>query len=82
MTPAQCRAGRALIPMTQTQLARSAELGLSTVVDFERGRRPVSQEAIEAMRNALGRVGVDFIDENGRGEGVRLRKPSASKKRK
>jgi transcriptional regulator with XRE-family HTH domain len=68
--------------MTQTQLARSAELGLSTVVDFERGRRPVSQEAIDALRKALGRVGVDFIDENGRGEGVRLRKPSTPKKRK
>ena len=35
MTPAQCRAGRALLDMSQTQLAELANLGLSTVVDFE-----------------------------------------------
>jgi hypothetical protein len=33
MTPAQCRAGRSLLDITQTELARAAELGLSTVVD-------------------------------------------------
>jgi DNA-binding transcriptional regulator YiaG len=76
MTPAQCRAGRSLLDITQTELAHAAELGLSTVVDFERERRQVSQEAVEAIRNALERYGVEFIDENGGGPGVRLRKRS------
>jgi transcriptional regulator with XRE-family HTH domain len=61
--------------MTQTQLASAAEVGLSTVVDFERKRRSVSQEAARALRNALEAAGVEFIDENGGGPGVRLRKP-------
>jgi predicted transcriptional regulator len=74
--PAQCRAGRALLDITQTELAHAAELGLSTVVDFERERRQVSQEAVEAIQNALERSGVEFIDENGGGPGVRLRKRS------
>jgi transcriptional regulator with XRE-family HTH domain len=74
ISSAQSRAGRALLEMTQTELARLAELGLSTVVDFERQRRQVSSEAIEAVRDALQRAGVEFIDENGGGPGVRLRK--------
>ncbi len=74
MSPSQARAGRALIEMTQGELARAAQLGLSTVVDFEKNRRPVSQQAVSAIRTALERAGVEFIDENGGGSGVRLRK--------
>lgn len=36
MRPAQCRAGRALLEMTQPQLAKLAGLGLWTVVDLRR----------------------------------------------
>jgi transcriptional regulator with XRE-family HTH domain len=74
ISSAQSRAGRALLEMTQTELAQLAELGLSTVVDFERKRRQVSPEAIEAIRDALKRAGIEFVDENGGGPGVRLRK--------
>jgi predicted transcriptional regulator len=70
------------LEITQTQLAASAGLGLSTVVDFEKGRREVSPESVEAIRRALVRAGVEFIDENGGGPGVRLRKLQAAKKRK
>ena len=72
--PAQCRAARALLQMTQPQLARAAKLGLSTVVDFERERRHVSDDAMAAIHKALVRAGVEFIDENGGGPGVRLHK--------
>jgi predicted transcriptional regulator len=80
MSPAQCRAGRALLEITQTQLATSAGLGLSTVVDFEKERRQVAPESIETIRRALSRAGVEFIDENGGGPGVRLRKGSHKKR--
>jgi len=60
--------------MTQPQLARRARLGLSTVVDFERTRRQVSDEAVSAMKRALETAGACFIDANGGGPGVRLRK--------
>jgi hypothetical protein len=75
LTSAQCRGARALLDMTQPELARAASLGLSTIVDFERSRRDVSDEAIIAMRRALESAGVEFIDENGGGPGVRLTKP-------
>jgi hypothetical protein len=76
MTPHQCRAGRALLEMTQSALAHEAGLGLSTIVDFEKMRRPVSEEAILSIKRALERRGVLFIAENGGGPGVRLRKRS------
>ncbi len=80
ISPAQCRAGRALLEITQTKLAASAALGLSTVVDFEKQRRQVSPESVESIYRALVRAGVDFIDENGGGPGVRLRKSTQKKK--
>jgi hypothetical protein len=66
--------------MTQPALATLAKIGLSTVVDFERERRVVSEEATEKMRHALAASGVEFIDENGGGPGVRLRKPQKPKR--
>ena len=78
ITAAQCRAGRALVEMTQPKLAAKAGLGLSTVVDFERGRRVVSEQAVSAMRAGLEVAGVVFVQENGKGPGVRLRKSDKS----
>jgi transcriptional regulator with XRE-family HTH domain len=63
--------------LTQSQLAEEAGLGLSTVVDFERSRRRISSAAIDALKKALEKLGVEFIDENGGGAGVRLKKPGA-----
>jgi hypothetical protein len=60
--------------MTQLQLAEAAQLGLSTVVDFEKDRRQVSESATQAIRLALEAAGVEFLPENGGGEGLRLRK--------
>jgi transcriptional regulator with XRE-family HTH domain len=73
ITPAQCRAARALIGMTQPELASRAKLGLSTVVDFERSRRQISEDAVGAIVRALEKAGVIFISRNGGGAGVRLR---------
>jgi transcriptional regulator with XRE-family HTH domain len=74
LTPGQCKAARALLELTQGELATAANLGLSTIVDFEKKRRQVSIAAIQAIREALVAHGVEFIDENAGGAGVRLRK--------
>jgi len=76
MMPAQARAARALINWTQPRLAEAAGVGLSTVVDFERERRVVSSESQKAIQSALEAAGVIFVDEDGEGPGVRLRKDS------
>jgi transcriptional regulator with XRE-family HTH domain len=72
MTPAQCRAARALLDWTQIALAAAARLGESTVIDFERSRRAVTEASIAAMRRALEAAGVEFT--NGDQPGVRLRR--------
>jgi transcriptional regulator with XRE-family HTH domain len=82
ITPEQSRGARALLDVTQPQLASMAGLGLSTVVDFERSRRPVSKEAVKSICKALQDAGIEFIDENGGGPGVRLRKRLRAKRPK
>ena len=73
ITPTQCRAGRALLNINQGSLADQAALGLSTVVDFEKSRRDISEAAMQKIIDALQSAGVEFIEENGGGAGVRLK---------
>ncbi len=77
MTPAQCRAGRGLINMSQRDLAKDSELSISTVVDFERERRVVTPASVGAMRVTLEEAGVVFFEENDFPSGVALRKVEA-----
>jgi transcriptional regulator with XRE-family HTH domain len=74
VTSEQSRAARGLIDWSQQQLASAAKVGLSTVRDFEKGRRSPTQASLTAIRAALEAAGVEFIAENGGGAGVRLRK--------
>jgi transcriptional regulator with XRE-family HTH domain len=74
MTPAQCRAARALIEFSQAELAAKAKVGQSTVRNFEAGRTIPVANNLEAIRRVLEAAGVEFIAENGGGPGVRLRK--------
>jgi transcriptional regulator with XRE-family HTH domain len=69
--PESLRAARALLDLTQPELAEAAGLGLSTIVDFEKSRRDVSRAAVYAMQKALEKAGVQFIAKNGGGPGVR-----------
>jgi transcriptional regulator with XRE-family HTH domain len=72
--PSQCRAARALIDMSQATLARRAVVSRDAIVDFENGSRTPSPDSLAAIRAGLEAAGVIFIDENGEGPGVRLRK--------
>ncbi|RWO50602.1 MAG: XRE family transcriptional regulator [Mesorhizobium sp.] len=74
MRAAQTRAARGLIEWSQEQLAEAAHLGLSTIRDFEKGRRVPTHNNPLGIKSALETAGVEFIPENGGGAGVRLRK--------
>jgi transcriptional regulator with XRE-family HTH domain len=78
MSPEQCRAARALLRMEQGELAERSGIARTTVIDFEAGSRRPQSATLFAIRAALEAAGVEFIEENGGGPGVRLRKPGTA----
>jgi transcriptional regulator with XRE-family HTH domain len=54
-------------------LAELAKVSADTVSRFERGE-VLKDRTVDALRTALESAGVVFVDENGHGPGVRLRK--------
>ncbi|TKT77431.1 helix-turn-helix transcriptional regulator [Aquamicrobium sp. LC103] len=75
ITPAQCRAARALIEWSRERLAGASQVALRTIVDFERGARSPRVVTMLALRAALEKQNVVFLANgeavNG-GPGVRL----------
>jgi predicted transcriptional regulator len=80
MTPAQCRAARGLLDWTQQELAHRAGVGIVTVRQVEAGTTEPRRATIDVIQRALTTAGVQFIDENGGGPGVRLRKRQRKKR--
>ena len=75
ITIEQLRAARGLLGWSQTELASRAGLSLPTVKRLEGAFGPkVSADARAKLQKALEAAGVEFIDENGGGSGVRFRK--------
>jgi DNA-binding transcriptional regulator YiaG len=60
MMPEQCRAARAWLAWSQGELAKAAGVGLSTVKDFESGKRTPIQATQTAMQAVLEREGIGF----------------------
>ena len=80
ITRDQCRAARGLLSWSQADLAEAALIGIVTVRQFETGAHEPRRLTLHAIRRALEFAGVEFIDENGGGPGVRLRKPQMKKR--
>ena len=75
LTGEQLKAARALVRMEMKAVAEAAG-SFDTVKRLEMFRGPISANTNTeaALRRAFRDVGVIFIDENGDGPGVRLRK--------
>ena len=71
--PVQSRMARAALGWGIRELAGSAKVSIDTVARFERGEE-LKERTVDAIRHALEAAGIEFIDENGGGPGVRLRK--------
>jgi transcriptional regulator with XRE-family HTH domain len=74
ITPGQCRAARGLLGWNQQELARRAKVGIVTVHQLESGISQPRHATFDVIRRAFESAGVEFIDENGGGPGVRIRK--------
>jgi transcriptional regulator with XRE-family HTH domain len=71
----QLRAARGLLGWSQAELASRAGLSLPTVKRLEGGFGPrVSDEVRVRVREAIEAGGIEFIEENGGGAGVRFKK--------
>lgn len=77
LTSAQIRAARALLRWSAQDLAKESSVGVATIRRAESMESETSLTAANnhALRRSLEAAGVEFIDENGGGPGVRLRKP-------
>ena len=60
MTPEQCRAARGWLDLSQSELAEAANVSLSTVRDFEKGRRVPIGNNLNAISSALLGKGIVF----------------------
>jgi transcriptional regulator with XRE-family HTH domain len=73
---AQIRAARALLRWSAEDLARESAVSVATIRRAELTDKKTLMNAANdlAVRHALEAGGVEFIDENGGGPGVRLKK--------
>ena len=77
----QVKAARALLAWSQEQLATEADVSIPTIKRLEAQDGPLGgrSETGSKIRTALEAAGVEFIEENGGGPGVRLRKRQLKK---
>jgi transcriptional regulator with XRE-family HTH domain len=73
---------RAALNLTVRDLADASGLHRNTISNLEVGRYAGDAQTLKILEEILRKAGVEFIDENGGGPGVRLRKPSKGKARK
>ena len=80
LTSSQIRAARALLRWSADDLAKESALGLSTIKRAELAEAETSLTTANdlSIRRTFEAAGVEFIEENGGGPGLRLRKRSTS----
>jgi hypothetical protein len=84
LTSDQVRAARALLRWSAEDLSRQSSVSLRTIrrAELAEGHTAMTTANNLAVRRALESAGVEFIDENGGGPGVRLRKRQRTKQTK
>lgn len=65
--------GRAALNWTVRDLARATGLHRNTITNIEVNRYRGDAESLAVIEKVMAEAGIEFIDENGGGPGVRLR---------
>jgi len=74
VTREQVRMARAALGWSVKKLSERVGVAANTISRFENGSDALG-ETLRKIRRAFEEAGITFIDENGGGPGVRLRKP-------
>jgi transcriptional regulator with XRE-family HTH domain len=84
VTTRQIKAARALLAWSQADLADHSGISEPTVARLEAadGELGGREDTTQRLRAAIELAGVEFIEENGGGPGVRLRKSGKEELRK
>ena len=72
LTPEQSRAARGWLDWSQDDLAKRAHVSLSTVRDFEKGRRTPIANNLDALRRAINAAGVQLVVRQGKPVGIAI----------
>jgi transcriptional regulator with XRE-family HTH domain len=78
MRAVQVKMARAAVGWGVRDLAKKAGVTANTVTRIENGA-DAKQSTMDRLQQALEAAGIEFIDENGGGPGVRLRKRQLQK---
>lgn len=71
LTPEQSRAARAWLDWSQEDLAQRAKVSMSTVRDFEKGRRTPIANNLDAMQRTLAEAGITLLfADDGKASGI------------
>ena len=82
VTSAQVKMARAALDWTVRDLAEATGLHRNTINNVEVGRYAGDPATLQRIEQVFVAAGVEFIDENGGGPGVRLRRRQRLKKPK
>ena len=74
----QCRAARAMLNLSQNELAKKAQVSRATISDFERSERFPFKNNMLSIISVFKEQGIVFIEDGDEGAGVRLKRHSLS----
>lgn len=67
ISPAQCRAARALLAWSQSDLCEAANVGRATLANFESEKSTPYERTLRDIQTALEKAGIEFLGETGVG---------------
>ena len=68
-----CQGARGLLGISRGELAALSRVSVTTIAEFETGKRRPYDRTLEALREALERQGIEFVDDPDK-PGVLLRR--------
>ena len=71
---AQIRGARAMLELTQADLANASGISKASILDIETGKTKPKSSTLSFIQRALEEAGIVFVKQNGDGPGVRLKK--------